>query len=77
MKGLKILHQEIREQVNTIVMEHLTVFSSTSPDLLTTSITITRSSLFRDKNKYFKRSEEMSLKVIIAAVYTLSTQLYI
>ena len=43
LKGVEILHQERRGQVETIVMEHLTASSSTSADLLTSSIPICES----------------------------------
>jgi hypothetical protein len=41
LKGLEILHQERRGQVKT--MEMLSAFSTTSPDVLTSSIPINQS----------------------------------
>ena len=43
MKGLEILHQERRGQVKIIVMNTSTASSSTSPDLLISSIPINQS----------------------------------
>ena len=42
LKGLVILHQERRGYVKTVVMEHTTVSSSTSPDLITSRIPISQ-----------------------------------
>jgi hypothetical protein len=43
MKGLEILHQEGSGQVNTIMMEYFKTLSSTSPNLLISSIHINQS----------------------------------
>ena len=64
LEGLEILHQETRGQVNTIVMEHFNRISSTSPDLLISSISISQSIKVIAKRNFkpFASKAQMTLK---------------